>query len=61
MVKGCKQTVRGGGGTFFLGGASKQNGLFSEEVPYKIASIPSMFRIGPDAEMDQASLVEDSL
>ena len=54
MVKGCKQTVRGGGG-------SKQNGLFSEDVPYKIASMPSMFRIGLDAKMDQASLVEDSL
>ena len=59
MVKGCKQTVRGG--VTFLGGGSKQNGLFSEDVPYKIASMPSMFRIGLDAKMDQASLAEDSL
>ena len=32
---------------FCLGGASKQN-VFSENVPWKIAAIPPMSKIGPD-------------
>ena len=32
---------------FCLGGTSKQNDLFAENVPLKIAPMPLMSRIGP--------------